>query len=245
MSAKKFTACVIGSGPGGYVAAIRLAQLGISTCIIEREHLGGICLNWGCIPTKALLKSAEVFATIKHSSDYGITFDSSSLKANAKQMTDRARDVARKLSNGIAMLMKKNKIEVIKGEAKFVSSNEIELKSFTKPDICGYKSADFSGSEDTQKISADYFIIATGARARQIKGFEPDGKLVLTYKEAMAQSALPQKILVVGSGAIGIEFAWFYNSIGSTVTVLEMLDRIVPTEDTDISKLINLKDWIF
>ena len=238
---KKFTACVIGSGPGGYVAAIRLAQLGVSVCVVEREHLGGICLNWGCIPTKALLKSAEVFHSIKKSQEYGITIDDNilkSIKPDLSKIIDRSRGVAAKLSNGIAMLMKKNKIEVISGQASFKSSNEISVTKFVSKEICGLKSNPVIPTlSDIETISADYFIIATGARAREIKGFEPDGNLVLTYKEAMSQKTLPQKLLVVGSGAIGIEFASFYNTVGSNVTVFEMLDRIVPSEDLEISKL--------
>ena len=235
---KEFTACVIGSGPGGYVAAIRLAQLGVKTCLVEREHLGGICLNWGCIPTKALLKSVEVLDTIKHSKDFGIELDQNLIKPDLAKIIDRSRTVAGKLSSGIQGLMKKNKIEVIKGNAKFISQNEIQIENFAAPEVCGLKSNGFTQSIDgVTKISAEYFIIATGARARVIPGFEPDSKLVLTYKEAMAQKDLPKKLLVVGSGAIGIEFAYFYNSVGSKDTVIETLDRIVPTEDIEISKL--------
>ena len=212
-----YNVCVIGGGPGGYVAAIRAAQLGLKVCLVEREHLGGICLNWGCIPTKALLKSAEVYKTIKEASSYGLSVDEKAVKFNIADVVKRSRDVSQKLSSGIKGLMKKHKIEVVEGEAKFESSSQIDVKG--------------------QKITADYFIIATGARARIIKDFEADGKLVLTYKEAMVQSELPKKLLVVGSGAIGIEFASFFNTFGSSVTVLEMQDRILPTEDAEICKL--------
>ncbi len=212
-----YNVCVIGGGPGGYVAAIRASQLGLKVCLVEREHLGGICLNWGCIPTKALLKSAEVYKTITQAEEYGLKVDSKNISFDMKEVVKRSRGIAEKLSGGIKGLMKKHKIEVVMGEAKFASSGQILVAE--------------------QKITADYFIIATGARARMVKDFEADGKLILTYKEAMVQESLPQRLLVVGSGAIGIEFATFYNTFGSKVTVVEMVDRIVPSEDIEISKL--------
>lgn len=204
---------VIGGGPGGYVAAIRASQLGQKVAVVEKEHLGGICLNWGCIPTKALLKSAEVYNTIKHAKDFGI--DVSSVKVDLKKIVQRSRDIAKQLSSGIGFLMKKHDVTVIEGTAKIKSPGKIDV----------------SGKE----ILAENIIIATGARPRVVEGLEPDGKLILTYKEAMVPKEMPKKILVVGSGAIGIEFASFYNTLGVDVTVLEIMDRVLPVEDKEIS----------
>lgn len=204
---------VIGGGPGGYVAAIRAAQLGQKVAVVEKEHLGGICLNWGCIPTKALLKSAEVYHTIKHAKDFGI--DVGSVKVDLKKIVQRSRDVSKQLSSGIGFLMKKHNVAVIEGTAKVKSPGVVDV----------------SGKE----ISAENIIIATGARPRVVEGLEPDGKLILTYKEAMVPKEMPKRILVVGSGAIGIEFASFYNALGVDVTVLEIMDRVLPVEDKEIS----------
>lgn len=210
---------VIGSGPGGYVAAIRASQLGLKTAIIERESLGGICLNWGCIPTKALLKSAQVFEYINHAADYGITVQEAGLDFNA--VIKRSRDVADGMSKGIQFLMKKNKIDVIMGTAKIKKGGKIDVKA-----------ADGTSKEYTAK----HTILATGARSRELPNLKQDGKKVIGYRQAMSLPQQPKSIIVVGSGAIGIEFAYFYNSIGTKVTVVEFLDNIVPVEDEDVSK---------
>jgi dihydrolipoamide dehydrogenase len=212
---EQYDAVVIGGGPGGYVAAIRAAQLGKKVAVVEKENLGGICLNWGCIPTKALLKSAEVYHTIKNAKDFGI--EVGSVKVDLKKIVQRSRDISKQLSSGIGFLMKKNKITIIEGVAKILAPTKIEV----------------SGKE----ILADNIIIATGARPRIVDGIEPDGKLILTYKEAMVLTEMPKKILVVGSGAIGIEFASFYNTLGVDVTILEISDRILHVEDQEISVL--------
>jgi dihydrolipoamide dehydrogenase len=210
---------VLGSGPGGYVAAIRAAQLGLKTAIIERESLGGICLNWGCIPTKALLKSANVFEYIKHSSDYGITIKDANADFGA--MIKRSRDVAGGMSNGITFLMKKNKIDVIKGSGKLKTGKKIEVTS-----------------EDgkTQIVEAKNIIIATGARSRVLPNLPQDGKKIIGYREAMTLPTQPKSMVVVGSGAIGIEFAYFYNALGTKVTIVEFMPNIVPVEDEEVSK---------
>lgn len=219
-SAKKFDLCVIGAGPGGYVAAIRAAQLGLKVAIVEANHLGGICLNWGCIPTKALLKSAEVHHLLHNLDSFG--FSAENVKFDFTKIIERSRGVSKKLSGGIAGLMKKNKIEVIDGFAKFLDAKKI---SVTK-----------DGAEVAQ-VEAGHFIIATGARARVIPGMEPDVENIWTYREAMTPKALPKSILVVGSGAIGVEFASFYRNMGSQVTIIEMAANILPVEDEEISKL--------
>lgn len=211
---------VIGSGPGGYVAAIRASQLGLKTAIIERESLGGICLNWGCIPTKALLKSAQVFEYINHAADYGIKIQQeASVDFNA--VIKRSRDVADGMSKGIQFLMKKNKIDVIMGTAKIKKGGKIDVKA-----------ADGTSKEYTAK----HTILATGARSRELPNLKQDGKKVIGYRQAMSLPEQPKSMIVVGSGAIGIEFAYFYNSIGTKVTVVEFLDNIVPVEDEDVSK---------
>ncbi len=220
MTNKAFDVVVIGGGPGGYVAAIRAAQLGLKTAVVEAKHLGGICLNWGCIPTKALLRSAEVFRTIKHANEYGLTVKG--VEFDSKKIVQRSRDVAAKLSGGIAMLMKKNKIEVFDGYGKLNGKGRVKVEKD------GQKIAD---------IETKHIIIATGARARTLPGLESDGKLVLTYKEAMVPDDMPKSLLIVGSGAIGIEFASFYNAFGVDVTVVELADRVLPVEDAEISKL--------
>jgi dihydrolipoamide dehydrogenase len=213
-----FDIVVIGSGPGGYVAAIRAAQLGFKTAIVEKAELGGICLNWGCIPTKALLKSANVFEYINHASDYGINVKEASV--DFKGMISRSRGVADGMSKGIQFLMKKNKIEVIFGEAKIAPNKKIKV---TAKD----------GS--TQEISAKNIIISTGSRSRNLPNLPQDGKKIIGYREAMTLPEQPKRLLVVGSGAIGVEFAYFYNSIGTQVTIVEYLPNIVPNEDVDVS----------
>lgn len=219
-SAKKFDLCVIGAGPGGYVAAIRAAQLGLKVGIVEANHLGGICLNWGCIPTKALLKSSEVNHLLHNLDEYG--FSAKETTFDFAKIIERSRGVSKRLSSGIAGLMKKNKIEVVDGFAKFLSNKQISVSK--------------EGAEATL-VEASYFIIATGARARVIAGMEPDGDMIWTYREAMTPKALPKSILVVGSGAIGVEFASFYKNMGSEVTIIEMAENIMPVEDEEISKL--------
>ncbi len=222
MAETRFDVAVIGGGPGGYVAAIRAAQLGFKTAVIEREHLGGICLNWGCIPTKALLRTSEIYGLIKHADDFGlsvgdVTFDISKVVA-------RSRKIAKRLSGGVAYLMKKHKITVIDGTARLTAEGGIAIT--TNKD----------GAADVT-ISATHTIIATGARARSLPGLEPDGQNIWTYKEAMVPQSMPGSLLVVGSGAIGIEFASFYKTLGTDVTVVEIMDRVLPVEDEEISTL--------
>lgn len=207
---------VIGAGPGGYVAAIRAAQLGLKVAIIERDNLGGICLNWGCIPTKALLRCAEVYHLAKNAHQFGIS--TGEVSFDLTKIVERSRGVATQLSSGIAHLMKKNKISVIKGNAKFVGKNKLSI-------------------DGKEEVVAKNIIIATGARARALPGFEPDGQFVFSYKEALTLQKMPQKLLVVGSGAIGVEFASFYCNLGAQVTIIEVLDRILPVEDDEISAL--------
>lgn len=216
---------VIGSGPGGYVAAIRASQLGFKTAIIEKESLGGICLNWGCIPTKALLKSAQVNEYIKHAKDYGIE---ASGTPDFGAVIKRSRGVADKMSKGIQFLMKKNKIDVINGFAKVTGKGKIEV-------------AKADGNKET--VEAKHIILATGARSRQLPAMPIDGKKIIGYREAMNLPSQPKSIIVVGSGAIGVEFGYFYNSMGTKVTIVEFMPRIVPVEDEDISKELekNLK----
>jgi len=210
---------VIGSGPGGYVAAIRAAQLGFKTAIIERESLGGICLNWGCIPTKALLKSAQVFEYLNHAADYGINVQGG--EADFEAIVKRSRGVAEGMSKGIQFLMKKNKIDVINGTAKIKKGGKIDVKG-----------ADGS----TKEYSAQHTILATGARSRELPNLPQDGKKIIGYRQAMTLPKQPKSLVVVGSGAIGVEFAYFYNAIGTKVTIVEFMDRIVPVEDEEISK---------
>ena len=210
---------VIGAGPGGYVAAIRASQLGFKTAVIEKESLGGVCLNWGCIPTKALLKSAQVFEYAKHAVDYGVLIENP--KADFGGMVKRSRGVADKMSKGVQFLMKKNKIDVIMGYGKIKAKGQVEV----------------TGSDGKATIyDAKHIIIATGARARTLPNLPIDGKKVIGYREAMVLPQQPKSMIVVGSGAIGVEFAYFYNSIGTKVTIVEFMPRIVPVEDEDISK---------
>ncbi len=215
--AQNFDMVVIGAGPGGYVAAIRGAQLGLKVACIEREHLGGICLNWGCIPTKALLRSAEVYHLMHRAKDYGLSAEGISYDLN--KVVDRSRGVAKQLSGGIGHLFKKNKVTVIMGEATLAGKGKLTVKT----------------DKGTEEVTAKSIIIATGARARELPGLEPDGKLVWNYKHALKPPHMPKKLLVIGSGAIGIEFASFFNTLGADTTVVEVMDRVLPVEDAEIS----------
>jgi dihydrolipoamide dehydrogenase len=220
--AENYDVVVIGGGPGGYVAAIRSAQLGMKTAVIEREHMGGICLNWGCIPTKALLRSSEIHHLLHNLGDYGFSADN--ILFDFKKIIERSRGVSSQLTKGISHLMKKNKVTVIDGAGKLAGAGKLTVEKD------GKKVAD---------VTAKHIIIATGARARVITGLEPDGKLVWTYKEAMTPTALPKSLLVVGSGAIGSEFASFYLNMGAKVTLVEVQDRILAVEDEEISKFVH------
>ena len=215
----KFDVIVLGSGPGGYVTAIRASQLGLKTAIIEKESLGGVCLNWGCIPTKALLKSAQVFEYLQHAGDYGLKADGVDKDFGA--VVKRSRNVADGMSKGVQFLMKKNKIEVLVGYGTLKSGKKISVKG--------------DDGKETE-YSADHIIIATGARSRELPSLPQDGKKIIGYREAMTLAQQPKKMIVVGSGAIGIEFAYFYNAMGTEVTVVEFLPNIVPVEDEDVSK---------
>lgn len=221
MSQSNFDLVVIGAGPGGYVAAIRASQLGMKTAIIERENLGGICLNWGCIPTKALLRSAEIYQQMKHASEFGLS--TGKIGFDLQAIVKRSREVSKRLTGGVGYLMKKNKIVVIEGEAKLTGTGSIEVTS--------------KDGSKVSPVNAKHIIIATGARARSFPGLEPDGKKIWTYREALVPDVMPKSLLVVGSGAIGIEFASFFNALGAKVTVVEMMDRVLPVEDEEISKL--------
>jgi dihydrolipoamide dehydrogenase len=224
---------VIGGGPGGYVAAIRAAQLGLKTAVVEREHLGGICLNWGCIPTKALLRSAEVLHYAQHAKDYGLVLDGT-IRPDPAAVVKRSRGVSAQLNAGVGFLLKKNKVDVIWGEATLEKAGEIKVvaskKSVQGPPIVAPKGAQGAGT-----YQAKHVIVATGARPRVLPGLEPDGKLVWTYFEAMVPETLPKSLLVIGSGAIGIEFASFYRTMGCEVTVVEVLPQILPVEDEEIA----------
>ncbi len=219
MTEKSFDIVVIGAGPGGYVAAIRAAQLGLKTAVVEREHLGGICLNWGCIPTKALLKSAEVLRQAQHAADYGI--EVAQVSFNLAQVVKRSRAISAQLQAGVKHLLKKNKVEVFTGSGKLAGAGKVAVSQDGK----------------TITLTARHIILAAGARARIMPGLEPDGQRVWSYKEAMVPEAMPKSLLVVGSGAIGIEFASFYRTLGAEVTVVEVLERILPVEDAEISAL--------
>jgi dihydrolipoamide dehydrogenase len=221
MTEIRFDLAVIGAGPGGYVAAIRASQLGMKTAIIEREHLGGICLNWGCIPTKALLRTSELYQAMRRAPAFGLAADN--VRFDLAAVVERSRKVADRLANGVAYLMRKNKIAVIDGTAWLKGEGRIAVTG--------------KGGETLADIEAEHIIVATGARARTLPGLEPEGRLVWTYKEAMVPASFPQSLLIVGSGAIGIEFASFYRSLGAEVMVVEMLPRILPAEDAEISDL--------
>ena len=217
MAAQSFDTVVIGAGPGGYVAAIRAAQLGQKVCVVEREHLGGICLNWGCIPTKALLRSSEVFHLMERAKEFGLKADNIGYDLDA--VVKRSRGVAKQLSSGIGHLMKKNKITVIMGSATIPAKGKVKVET----------------DKGTEDLTAKNIVLATGARARELPGLEADGKRVWTYKHALVPPHMPKKLLVIGSGAIGIEFASFYNTLGADTTVVEVMDRVLPVEDAEIS----------
>ncbi|MEM9498770.1 MAG: dihydrolipoyl dehydrogenase [Pseudomonadota bacterium] len=217
MAAQSFDVIVIGAGPGGYVAAIRAAQLGLKTAIVEREHMGGICLNWGCIPTKAMLRSSEVFHLMHRAKEFGLKAEGVDYDLDA--VVARSRSVAKQLNGGVGHLLKKNKVTALMGEASVAAKGRVTVKTAT----------------GTEELSAPNIVLATGARARELPGLEADGDLVWTYKHALTPPRMPKKLLVIGSGAIGIEFASFYNTLGSDTTVVEVMDRILPVEDAEIS----------
>src|ERR1044071_3554078 len=225
MADTSFDVIIIGSGPGGYVTAIRAAQLGFKTAIIEKSYLGGICLNWGCIPTKALLRSAEIFHYMQHAKDYGLS--AQNVTFDPKAVVQRSRGVAKRLSDGVAFLMKKNKVSVIWGEAAIDAPGKVTVKAA--------QAEAPKGALGPGSYQAKHIIVATGARPRVLPGLEPDNKLVWTYFEAMVPDRMPKSLLVVGSGAIGIEFASFYRTLGAEVTVVEVLPQILPVEDAEIA----------
>lgn len=225
---------VLGSGPGGYIAAIRAAQLGLKTAIVEREHMGGICLNWGCIPTKALLRSAEIFTHMAHAKDFGLKVEKFS--ADVEAVVARSRGVTKQMSGGIGFLMKKNKIDVIWGEGIITNPGEIVVADSKKP-VVEPQNPKPRGILPTGTYKAKNIIIATGARPRVLPGIEPDGEKIWTYFEAMKPKTLPKTMVVMGSGAIGIEFASFYRAMGTQVTVVELLPQIMPVEDAEISAI--------
>ncbi len=227
MADTSFDIIIIGSGPGGYVTAIRAAQLGFKTAIIEKSYLGGICLNWGCIPTKALLRSAEIFHYMQHAKDYGLSAEKVSF--DPKAVVQRSRGVSKRLNDGVGFLMKKNKVTVIWGEATIDAPGKITVK---KSPVEAPKGAQGEGA-----YQAKHIILATGARPRVLPGLEPDKKLIWTYFEAMVPEKMPKSLLVVGSGAIGIEFASFFHTMGAEVTVVEVLPQILPVEDAEIAGL--------
>ncbi|WP_306110565.1 MULTISPECIES: dihydrolipoyl dehydrogenase [Roseovarius] len=218
MAAQSFDMIVIGAGPGGYVAAIRGAQLGLKVAVVEREHLGGICLNWGCIPTKAMLRSSEVFHLMHRAKEFGLKAEKIDYDLDA--VVKRSRDVAKQLTSGVGHLMKKNKITTIMGEARLTGKDKVSVKT----------------EKGSEELIAKTIVLATGARARELPGLEADGDLVWTYKHALKPPRMPKKLLVIGSGAIGIEFASFYNTLGAETTVVEVMDRILPVEDAEIAK---------
>jgi len=217
MAAKSFDLIVIGAGPGGYVAAIRGAQLGLSVAVVEREHMGGICLNWGCIPTKALLRSSEVFHLMHRAGEFGLKADKIGYDLDA--VVKRSRGVAKQLNSGVGHLLKKNKVTTIMGEASLPAKGKVSVKT----------------DKGVEELEAKHIVLATGARARELPGLEADGEQVWTYKHALMPPHMPKKLLVIGSGAIGIEFASFYNTLGAETTVVEVMERILPVEDAEIS----------
>ena len=214
-----FDVIVLGSGPGGYVTAIRASQLGLKTAVVERESLGGVCLNWGCIPTKALIKSANVFEYLNHAEDYGLKAENIDKDFNA--VVKRSRDVASGMSNGVKFLMKKNKIEVLMGDGRIKAGKKVEVKG---------------ADGKTKDYSAKHIIIATGARSRELPSLKQDGEKIIGYRKAMTLDKQPKKLVVVGSGAIGVEFAYFYNAMGTEVTIVEFMPNVVPVEDEEVSK---------
>jgi dihydrolipoamide dehydrogenase len=213
-----FDLVVVGAGPGGYVAAIRAAQLGLKTAVVEGKHLGGICLNWGCIPTKALLRTAEIYENLKHAADFGLTVKE--IGFDLQKVVERSRKVAGQLNGGVGHLLKKNKVAVIDGFGRLAGPSRVHVEKDGKA---------------VADVTAKHIVLATGARARSLPGLEPDGRLIWTYMEAMVPETMPKSLLVIGSGAIGIEFASFFRSMGAEVTVVEILERILPVEDADIS----------
>ncbi|MGX0903122.1 dihydrolipoamide dehydrogenase [Roseovarius sp. MBR-79] len=217
MAPQSFDMIVIGAGPGGYVAAIRGAQLGLKVAIVEREHMGGICLNWGCIPTKAMLRSSEVFHLMHRAKEFGLS--ATGIGYDLDAVVKRSRNVAKQLSGGVAHLMKKNKVTVVMGAASLPAKGRVSVKT----------------DKGTEELAAKHIVLATGARARELPGLEADGDLVWTYKHALVPPRMPKKLLVIGSGAIGIEFASFYNTLGCDTTVVEVMERILPVEDAEIS----------
>ncbi|PCJ71266.1 MAG: dihydrolipoyl dehydrogenase [Rhodobiaceae bacterium] len=219
MTEKTYDVVVVGSGPGGYVAAIRAVQLGLKAAIVERSEVGGICLNWGCIPTKALLRSAEIYHNIQRAEEFGLKVENVSY--DGEKIVARSRAVAKQLSGGVQFLLKKNKIDLITGTGKLLGNGKLSVEADGK----------------TREVKAKNIILATGARARALPGLEPDGKTVWSYREAMVPKTIPKSLLVIGSGAIGIEFASFYRTFGAEVTVVEVLDRVLPVEDEEISAL--------
>ncbi|MEX0822150.1 MAG: dihydrolipoyl dehydrogenase, partial [Rhodothermales bacterium] len=227
MANAKYDVVIIGSGPGGYETAIRSAQLGFKTGIVEKDKLGGVCLNIGCIPTKALLKSAEVMEETTHLSDFGLNLDGE-VKADFAKIVERSRGVADKMNKGVNFLMKKNKIDVLYGRGRLTGKGKIKIEPSTNMD----------GEEigESKTVEANHVIIATGARAREIPPLPIDGEKIITYREAMLQDEPPKRMVICGAGAIGVEFAYFYNQMGTEVTIIELLDRLVPVEDADVSK---------
>ena len=219
MASNLFDLIVVGAGPGGYVAAVRASQLGLNVAVVEREHLGGICLNWGCIPTKAMLRSAEVYHLAERAKEFGLSAEKISFDLN--KIVERSRKISGQLNQGVGHLLKKNKVTVFSGEAKLLDRSNVSINSDGK----------------YEKITAKNIVLATGARARELPGMEADGDLVWTYKHALTPSRMPKKLLVIGSGAIGVEFASFYNTFGANTTIVEVLDRILPVEDEDVSSL--------
>ena len=232
--ADKYDVIVIGGGPGGYVAAIRASQLGLKAAVVEREHLGGICLNWGCIPTKALLRTAEIYTYMNHAKDYGLTAEGVGFEHDA--VVRRSRGVSGQLNGGVAMLLKKNKVDVIWGEAKLKGDGKVEVGEPSKPAVQPQHPVP-KGVKPHGTYEADHIIVATGAKPRVLPGIEPDGETIWTYFEAMVPKAMPKSVLVMGSGAIGIEFASFYNAMGAEVTVVELMDQVMPVEDAEIAKI--------
>ena len=231
--ANSYDVIVIGSGPGGYIAAIRAAQLGLKVAVVEREHLAGICSNWGCIPTKALLRSAEVLHLAEHAKNYGLTLEGK-ISPDLAAIVKRSRDIAERMNGGVAFLMKKNKVDIIWGEAKLTKPNEIVVAKTTKA-IVQPQGPIPKNTLGEGTYTAKHIIVATGARPRALPGIEPDGKLIWTYFEAMKPEEMPKSLLVMGSGAIGIEFASFYRTMGVDVTVVELMSQVMPVEDAEIS----------